>query len=290
MKKPNALNFEKPISAETRIYAVLGDPICQSLSPKIHNFWFAKAGLDSRYIALHLTGEKPADRIAALFHLGISGLNITAPYKEAAFESAIEQNPISQNLGVANLLCRSSQGWEARNSDGEGFLWALESQLLGLESTRSPKNFTLVGAGGAATAILDILARKYDQASINLVNRSLHKAEKLVSRLGLEKNVTITELTSFSPKGEDEIVISTLAGEKQSVLIDRFTPKHKPALILDIAYGKDLRLNHYARLHQIPYNDGLAMLVGQAAISFETWTGISPDREAALQKIREENN
>src|SRR5262245_28972940 len=110
------------ISAETQVFAVIGDPVAHSLSPVMHNGWFADHGLNAVFVALPLKSEHPVVAIRALKELGLKGASVTVPHKEAAARAADRtEQP------VANVLRWEANGSvSAFNTDGAGFLDALD--------------------------------------------------------------------------------------------------------------------------------------------------------------------
>ena len=140
------------VSGETIVAGVAGQPVRHSLSPLIHNAWLVAAGLVGVLVAF-----APAlDRFTA-FADGlrgglIRGLNVTAPFKEAALALADEVSPIGRAAGSANLLVFEADGAiHADNTDGQGLLDAFAAQAPGFDPAAGP--VTILGAGGAARAV-----------------------------------------------------------------------------------------------------------------------------------------
>ena len=135
------------VSGMTVVAGVAGSPVSHSLSPAIHNAWLAAAGIDAVYVAF----APPADGFArfaeGLRGVAVRGLNITAPFKEAALAVADRASDRARRAGAANLLIFEADGtiW-ADNTDGEGLLAAFAEQAPGFEPAAGP--LVLLGAGG----------------------------------------------------------------------------------------------------------------------------------------------
>lgn len=113
------------ITSQTRLLAVLGDPVHHSLSPLMHNAAFAHARLDACYVALPTPAAHLGDVLTALWHTQWLGLNITLPHKQRVMKYLAELTPAAQAIGAVNTLYRGTSGWCGANTDGVGFLQPL---------------------------------------------------------------------------------------------------------------------------------------------------------------------
>ena len=173
------------------LFGVVGNPVKHSLSPRIHQFWYEKAGINAAYLPLELVTDTPEQDLAALARVGYSGLNITLPYKISALNSAVSVSDAASRIGAANTLTRNdassdSRAWMAHNTDFTGFLWSLDRLNRG-EIRRA----LIIGAGGAARAVAYGLASR--GIKLTLANRTVSNAEDVCRDLGL----TDIEITPF---------------------------------------------------------------------------------------------
>src|SRR5262245_52487564 len=157
------------ITAATKVYAIVGDPVAHSLSPVMHNGWIADHGLDAVYVALPLKTADAETALKALKALRLNGLNITVPHKATAARAADR----SQG-SVANVWRWELDGSvSAFNTDGDGFLDSLDEGAPGWR-TRTSRALVL-GAGGAALAIGAALSPFVD--TVHFANRTAERAE-----------------------------------------------------------------------------------------------------------------
>jgi len=209
---------------------------------------------------------------------GFSGLNITLPHKLAALSAAAQSSPEAKAIGAANTLARENgPEWSAHNTDVAGFSDALGA-AIGIDLR--DKRIVLVGAGGAARAAAFELARRGAQLAI--VNRSKANADTLARELAPKaETAELERLTSLADKA-DLVVNSASLGHGGASLPALPSGKGRP--FLDMSYGKAAHAAlSQARAAGWDVQDGLRMLVGQAAASFHIWFGIAPDKDGALK-------
>jgi shikimate dehydrogenase len=273
------------ISGRTQVVAVIGDPVEHSRSPVIHNGWITDARLDAVYVALRLTGADPAARLAALPDLGIKGANVTLPHKDAALACATAATDAARAIGAANTLFLQDGAWTADNTDAAGLVSGLESRAPDWREAGS--SVVVLGAGGAARAAVHGLAVA-GAPPIRVVNRTLARAQAVAGlasgalALGwdgladaLDGAGLVVNCTSRGLSGRDPLTLD-------------LTPTASNAIVLDTVYTPlDTALLASARAQGRRALDGLDMLVGQAALSFERWFGIAPDRERGRARALE---
>ena len=144
----------------TRPYAeVIGDPIAQSKSPAIHNFWLGKLGIDAEYRAVHVRAEALASYLAERkTDPNWRGCNVTMPHKQAVMPYLERLDPLAARIGAVNTIVRSQNGSLAGyNTDAAGFLEPLRPLL---EQEHLFRMARVLGTGGAARAIVAALARE----------------------------------------------------------------------------------------------------------------------------------
>ena len=166
------------MSAGRPTYAVIGDPVEHSLSPRIFARLFAELGLDAHYTALRVTPETLQEAIARVRRGSLAGLSITLPHKEAVLSHLDDVHPLAARIGAVNCVFRAQSGAvQGFNTDLTGFRQALEEGGERLAGSR----MVLLGAGGAARAAA-FAAVAAGAKSLVIANRSAERA----MRLGLE--------------------------------------------------------------------------------------------------------
>ena len=266
------------ISGATIVAGVVGAPVRHSLSPLIHNAWLEAAGLDGVYVALSPAPDRFPTLLDGLRGGALRGLNITLPFKEMALAAADQASERARRAGAANLLLFDPDGSiRADNTDGEGLLAGLVDQAPGLNIAARP--VVVLGAGGAArgavAALLDAGAPE-----VRIVNRNLGRAQAIAEALG--GRVTIHEWGGLREAlTTAALVINAtslgLAG-KQPLAVS-FDGLQAGAVVMDMVY-RPLNTAFLARAKAEGFTtvDGLAMLIGQAAPSFEAFFGQAPPK------------
>ncbi|MFN3911407.1 shikimate dehydrogenase [Hyphomonas sp.] len=262
-----------------RLLGVIGDPVAHSMSPYIHNHWLRENEIDAVYAALEVKAGELETALASLRAHGAIGLNVTLPHKETALKLAASAGDTARRIGAANTLVRTPDGeWRAENTDAPGFALTLEYGDIAVEG----RDVFLLGAGGSARAVADVLARR--GARLTLCNRTMARAEALAPDLApaariLSLDDGLRQLTKAS------VVINTLSLGHTGGVLD--LPEATGGIFYDISYGKGAAAN-LAEASRKGWRtlDGLGMLVAQAALSFELWFGVTPDLAAAHRRAR----
>ena len=160
------------ITAGTTVAAVIGSPVRHSLSPALHNAAFAAAGVDWVYTAFEVAPGQAGAALAAMRALGLGGLSVTMPHKDDIAAAVDVLSPSAAALRTANTVVRGADGrLEGHSTDGEGFVASLRE--AGVDPSGAA--VAVLGAGGAARAVIDALARA-GAASVAVVNRTPAKA------------------------------------------------------------------------------------------------------------------
>ena len=272
--------------------AIIGWPVSHSRSPLIHNHWLAEHGLPPVYEAYPI--DPKDDFRTALLRMadeGFVGANVTVPHKEAAFGAMDELSSAAQILGAVNTISFQHGKLRGDNTDGDGFLLGLEAALAEGEAKASWQSAPalVLGAGGAARAIIAALGRA-GVADIRLVNRTREKAEALSSLVsGIAANMTIGdwENRAVLAKGCGLLVNTTSLGMVGRPPLDMALDGLKEgALVSDIVYAPlQTALLRLAQASGYIAVDGLGMLLHQAALSFEIWTGTRPKIDHELRAL-----
>ena len=274
----------RSITGATVVAGVVGRPVRQSLSPLIHNAWLAGADIDGVYVAL-----SPAETgFAALvdgFRGGVvRGLNVTLPFKTEALALADQASDAARAAGAANLLIfREDDEVIADNTDGVGLLSALQDQA-GFAPSDGP--ILVLGAGGAAQgAIAALLAA--GAREIRLVNRTRAKAEALAAFFGPKVTVSGWEGLAEAQSGAAALINATSLGLAGGAALEiDLVSLPRAAVVLDMVYKPlETPLLAQARAQGLRTADGLAMLIGQAAPSFEAFFGRPPPADVDVRAL-----
>lgn len=247
------------ITGAALVAGIAGQPIAHSLSPIIHNAWLEAGGIDGAYLPFAPRDAAGFEALVAAGRAGlILGLNVTAPFKEQAFALADQATAAAKLTGSANILQFIDGRVLADSSDGIGLMRGLKEQAPDLDVGGRP--VVLLGAGGAARAGAGVLVEA--GAEVRIVNRSRERAEALAADLGPSVRVMPTD-AAFDGAA---LVVNALSVQP-AVDFDRIAPE---TVVMDMTY-KPLWTPFLtmARERGLTTVDGLAMLIGQAAPSFE---------------------
>ncbi len=265
------------INAQTKTYGILGNPVRHSFSPLIHNAAFAKHGINARYLAFEVERHSLPLAFEGIRSLEIQGVNVTIPFKEEA-ASLVDEIPedLDRCVGAINTIVNKDGMLYGYNTDLLGFLTALRESL---NFNPEAKNILVLGAGGAARAVVFALGRAHAQ-KILIYNRTFERAEALISyALDYFPETDIDALEDIAAvkheKKIDLVVNATASGMKGDVSIpmDLKLLNGHPA-VYDLVYSPSKTpLLKEAEKMGLNTSNGLGMLAEQAALSFELWTG-----------------
>ncbi|PZU55944.1 MAG: shikimate dehydrogenase [Brevundimonas sp.] len=245
---------------------IAGNPVAHSLSPIIHNAWLEAGGIDAAYLPFAPRDAAGFEALVAAGRAGLlAGLNVTAPFKEQAFALADQATAAARLTRSANILRFVEGRVLADSSDGIGLMRGLAEQAPGLDLAGRP--VVLLGAGGAARAGAGALVEA--GAEVRIVNRSPDRAEALAADLGPSVRV----MSGQAAADGAALVVNAL-----SVAPD-FDLMRLPAeaVVMDMTYKPlDTAFLKAARARGLATVDGLSMLIGQAAPSFEAIFGRAP--------------
>ncbi|TGY89373.1 shikimate dehydrogenase [Marinicauda algicola] len=274
------------VAAATRgllpLAGVAGHPVAHSLSPAMMTAWLEASGRPGRYVAFDIAPENFAAAVKALPALGIAGLNITLPHKEAAFALAAEHTEAARAIGAVNLLLASGGTLLGDNTDVDGIRAALDEGAM----TRPQGPAVLLGAGGAARAALYVLKTR-GWRDVRIVNRSLARARALVEDLGVEAALHPWEKAAEALDGAVLVINATSLGMagKPPLLLD-LSAAATDALVFDMVYVPlETALLRQARETGRRSVDGLSMLIGQARPSFQALFGAPPPQDLPVREI-----
>ena len=264
------------ISGRTVVLGVIGDPVEHTASPTMHNAALAATGLDYAYVAFHVVPERLADVPKAMRALEIRGLNVTVPHKVTVMEGLDEISEEARSIGAVNTIANDQGHLTGHNTDAYGITASLEHEG-GLEEL--PAETVLLGAGGAARAILYALLQRTEVQMVNLLNRTASRAEQLAADMDpTGKRVRVAGLDQCGRVRDAGLLINStslgMSPEEERSPLEDAGCLHDGLVVLDIVYRPlRTRLLEQAEAAGARVVDGLGMLAHQGARAFEIWTG-----------------
>ncbi len=275
---------ERPgISAATAVVGVIGDPVAHSLSPRLHNAAFTALGLDWVSVGFTVASGRVEDALAGAAALGVRGLSVTMPHKEAAAAAVARLGPEAARLGAVNCVAFDDGVAVGENTDGAGFLAAVQR---GDRFDPAGRRCLVVGAGGAARAVVAALAEA-GAGEVVVVNRSAERARAAsglagpTGRVGGAEDAADADLVvNATPLGMDA------AGAEPPIWPVEPSLLHAGQLVVDLVYEprRTAWLDAAARAGAETMN-GIGMLVHQAALQLRRWTGLAAPVEAMWRAV-----
>ena len=267
------------ISATTRLAAVIGCPVRHSLSPALHNAGFAATGRDWVYTAFEVAPGRAGDALDAMRVLGFGGLSVTMPHKEAVADLVDELDPAAAMLRSVNTVVPLADGrLKGYSTDGAGFVAWLAAQQVDVAGAA----VGVLGAGGAGRAIVDALARA-GAARITVINRSAERARSAAALAGEMGVVAGPEalpgcdiVVNATSIGMGSIGTESIGTESADLPCDPAL-LHPGQVVADIVYHpRRTALLDAAEHRGARPVEGLGMLVHQAVLQQQLWTGEAP--------------
>lgn len=266
---------------------VIGDPIAQSKSPLIHGFWLRKLRVEAQYTAQHVTSADLGDYLHQQTEdTQWRGCNVTMPHKQAVIEHLASIDQTAARIGAVNTIYPTAHGLCGTNTDAAGFLEPLRQHLAEKHYFRMAR---ILGTGGAARAIIVALAEK--GFTLVVAGRNPDKARVLLDELAPDGEHHAVHLDHFAQPTDfafddregclDLVVNASPLGMTGNPPL-AFDWSHAPpgAIAYDIVTSPvETPFLQAARAAGHPTINGLAMLVGQAAVAFELFFGQAPPRE-----------
>jgi shikimate dehydrogenase len=284
-----------PVSSPVSRYAVIGNPVAHSRSPRIHALFAAATGQQLTYERLPAPFDGFVRIVREFRSAGGLGLSVTVPFKIECLAMATAASVRAQAAGAANTLAWRGDHWFADNTDGAGLL---NDFARNLAIAVRGRDVLVLGAGGAARGILGPLLAHVPRRLV-IANRTPDKATELARLFAPQANGSTTLLAS--PIAEllgqqfSIVINSTSAGLGGSAAEDVHAP-WPPTLFAPGALAYDLMyataptafLRWAAQHGAARCADGLGMLVEQAALQFELWRGVLPATGPVLAQLRAE--
>ena len=274
--------MDSRISGHTGLLALIGSPVGHSGSPAMYNYSFERLGLDYVYVAFDIKVEEVADAIAAMRTFKMRGCNVTMPCKTEVVKYMDELSPAAQIIGAVNTIVNDNGHLTGHITDGIGFMSALKDNDIDVIG----KKMTIVGAGGAATAI-EIQAALDGVAEITIFNRKDEFWDRAVSTVEKINTKTschavlydLADLDKLKAEMDDSFIFVNATGvgmkplEGQSVVPDKsyFRPE---LIVIDVPYSPlETKMRSMAKEIGCKTMNGLGMMLFQGSAAFELWTG-----------------
>jgi shikimate dehydrogenase len=253
------------LTGATRLVGLIGNPVSESLSPRMQNAAFATRGLDWAYVPLPVADGALEAALAGLPALGFAGANVTVPYKTAVIAYCDVVDEFAERAGSVNTIVVRDGRLLASSTDGLAVVGGVAA--VGVRTL-------VLGAGGAAQAVATALAD--EGAAINVAARNRDRAHALAARLrALFPNGDVSAADEWPPRTDGATLVVNTTPLREEALVE-VRSEHA---VVDLAYrpnGEPTALVAAARAAGCEtVVDGLEILVRQGAASFERWTGIA---------------
>ncbi len=299
----NSTNYQLPITNYQ--LGLIGHPLGHSLSPKIHTAALNACNLQGTYslFPVHPGDKQGLKDLFARVRFGeITGLNVTIPHKQNVIELMDGLTPTAQAIGAVNTIYLREDKLIGDNTDAPGFLSDLKRYMAESPSPQMGeglgvrgKSALVLGAGGSARAVVYALLN--DGWNVTISSRRLEQAQELAKSfpdyqpaLSIAEELPITNFTHFPLSTFHLIVNTTPLGMApnidQSPLPENLSLPSN-AFVYDLVYNpRETKLVKLARAQGLSATTGLGMLIEQAALSFEIWTGHNPPRDVLFEVAR----
>ncbi len=274
--------MKNEITGHTRLICLLGDPVTHSISPAMHNLSFQTLGLDYVYLAFKSSIEEFDATVKTLKQIGARGFNCTMPCKRIAADRCDDLSPAARLMESVNTVVIEDGRLLGHNTDGVGYMRSVQDaghDIIG-------KEMTLLGSGGAASAILTQAALD-GVKSIHVFARkgnSWNTVEKQIDQINSQTacKVTLNELsdtTSLKHSLTDSAILVNassvgMAPDTENCLIPDSSYFHPELIVSDVIYNpRKTKLLQMAETAGLSTFNGMYMLLYQGAEAFRIWTG-----------------
>jgi shikimate dehydrogenase len=268
-------------------YAVVGNPVAHSLSPRIHAEFARQTGQALSYQAIEIPTDAFAAGIAGLQQQGFRGVNVTVPFKREAWELCDHLTPRAEIAGAVNTLSLQADGAiHGDNTDGVGLVRDL---VHNLEIKIARRNILLLGAGGAARGVLEPLLA-LSPARLTIANRSIDRAEALARDFTRYGKIEVVAYAQLKSADYHLIINATAAGLSNQLPPLAATLLERAEVCYDMMYNLKAAtafVEWSMRQGVQRSHDGLGMLIEQAAEAFCLWRGVRPETSQIASMLRE---
>lgn len=283
--------MENNITGQTCLAGLLASPSRHSISPLIHNTAFHALGIDAVYLAFEVNQSGLKGAIDSIRSLNLLGVNLSMPNKQLACQLVDELSEVAKLVGAINTIVHQNGQLIGYNTDGIGFMQSLAEKSISIQG----KKMTMLGSGGAATAIVaeaaldgvrEISVFKRKNKTFDSVKQQFKKIKEktscqiqlydLADKERLEAEITSSRiLVNGTPLG--------MTPYEKSCPLEDTTILRKELVVADLIYNpRETILIREAKKQGCTTMNGLGMLLYQAAVAFKLWTG----QEMPIEKIK----
>jgi len=264
------------LAGTTKVLGIFGDPIAHSLSPRMQNAAIEAAGINAVYVPFHVTPAELGTAVAAIRSLGLLGVNVTVPHKEAVLPLLDEVDEVAAQIGAVNTIVNRGGRLVGYNTAASGLMRALHAEL---SCETAGKQVVVLGAGGAARAAVVAIA-KAGARRIVIANRTADKAEKLFNVFRDQSlNADLLPLALDDPRldallAEADLLVNTTTVGLHGEHFTRPLVENLPgtASVYDMVYAaQPTPLQGVTEAAGLAFADGRGMLAGQGAEAFSLW-------------------
>lgn len=280
------------ITGHTELIGLIAYPIRHSSSPKMHNEAFAKLGLDYAYLAFEVDNDTLEDTIKGFRAMKVRGSNVSMPNKTVVHKYLDKLSPAAEMCGAVNTIVNDEGVLTGHITDGIGYMSALKDAGIDVIG----KKMTIVGAGGAATAI-EVQAALDGVAEISIFNvkdKFWERAEKTVKDINEKTNCKaklydLADLDQLKKEIENSYLFANATGmgmkplEGQTYIPDKsfFRPE---LIVTDVVYSpRETKMLSMAKEVGCKTMNGMGMMLFQGAAAFELWT----EKEMPIEYMKE---
>ena len=286
--------MEKRITGHTELIGLMAYPIRHSSSPAMHNAAFAKLGLDYAYLAFEVDNDSLEGAVQGIRSLKLVGSNVSMPNKTVVHKYLDKLSPAAEMCGAVNTIVNEDGVLNGHITDGTGYMMSLKDNGVDVIG----KKMTIVGAGGAATAI-EIQAALDGVAEISIFNRKDEfwaNAEETVRKINEKTNCKaqlfdLADLDKLKEEIASSYLFTNATGmgmkplEGQTYIPDKSFLR--PDLIVSdvVYYPRETELLRMAKEVGCKTMNGLGMMLFQGAAAFKMWTGEDMPIEYMKEKL-----
>ena len=264
------------------LYCLLGTGIKNSLSPIIHNSFFQSNNLDGYYATLNVNSNDLQTILDTLRKLNFRGANVTIPHKTNIIPYLDSLDSLAHSVNAVNTVLYENEKLIGYNTDVEGFMKPLRKNIQRFDN----KKAVILGSGGASKAVLYGLINANCKELI-ILNRTIENARQLVSKLNSDIPISCHELNqkTIDSLSDVDIMINTIPLHKTNTILD-FHSNLGIKLAYDLEYlPKETNFIKQMQSLNADLIYGYEMLLSQAKLSFQIWTGILPNDDSIDGKI-----
>jgi len=277
-----------PETDNTNRYAVVGNPINHSISPRIHQSFAEQAQISLSYEAIELPEDGFVSGLRDLQQQGYKGVNVTVPFKQEAWQICDKKSPRAEDSGAVNtIIFLSEDNIAGDNTDGVGLTRDLVNNHRALIKRRK---ILVLGAGGAVRGVLPSLLT-LSPANLTVANRTVEKAEQLAEDFIDLGDIHTCSYDELGREKFDLIINGTSAGLNNDVPPVPDEVLGINSICYDMMYNikKNTNFVEWAQSRGASRcMDGLGMLVEQAAESFFIWHGIRVETTEVIKLLRQQ--